>query len=255
MGRGMSNQLANIFGPRIDFKRLQPGDHFNLIYQGQSLNNATILAAEFNNRGNAYQAVRYTDSLGHSEYYDPKGQNFQATTGLLRYPVAFSRISSYFSYKRYDPVLHRVHSHPGLDLAAPRGTPIKSIGEGRVDFVGRRGGYGNAVVVSYGRNYSALFGHMSRFSSGLRRNSTVHQGQVIGYVGSTGFATGPHVHFEVHVNGVPRDPLKVTPPPARSIDTKDRLRFLQQAKSLMAELQLYQRTELAANASGDRKIN
>jgi murein DD-endopeptidase MepM/ murein hydrolase activator NlpD len=220
-----------------------------VLYKNNKSGKPDILAAEFNSRGSNYQAIRYTDRNGHTSYYNPQGHSLSAsaTGGLTRFPVQYKRISSYFSYRRYDPVLHRVHQHPGLDLAAPRGTPIKSIGEGRVKFIGRKGGYGNAVIVSYPHNYTALFGHMSQFPRGLRTNSVVHQGQVIGYVGSTGFATGPHVHYEVHVNGIPRDPLKVTLPPAGVIDGKDRLRFMNQAKTMLAQLQTSQRSQLAAN--------
>ncbi len=248
MNYAMTNQLTRIFSPEINFRRIQPGDHFSLIYKPG--NPSEIVAAEFNTRGTAHQAVRYTDGNGHTCYYNPQGRNFQsAGGGLSRFPVQYKRISSGFSYRRFDPVLHRVHQHLGVDLAAPRGTPIKSIGDGRIKFIGRKGGYGNAVVIQYAHNYQALFGHMSQFTRGLRTNSAVRQGQVIGYVGSTGFATGPHVHYEVHVNGVPRDPLKVALPPSGMIEGKDRLRFLNQAKSVLAELQLSQRSQLAANST------
>lgn len=255
MSHTMTNQLGNIFDGRVNFKHLQVGDNFSFIYQPNSkdLNNGNILAAEFSHHNSDYQAVRYTDRLGHTGYFDPKGKNFSSTASFLRYPVQFKRISSPFSYRRMDPVLHRVHQHLGVDLAAPRGTPIKSIGDGKVEFMGRKGGYGNTVVVSYGPNYKALFGHLSRFSSALRRNSSVHQGQVIGYVGSTGWATGSHVHYELHVNGVARDPLKISLPTIRGLESRERLHFLQQSKVLLAQLELFQRPELAANNAGSHK--
>lgn len=257
MSHAMTDQLGNIFDSRVNFKHLQVGDNFSFIYQPTSkdLNSGNILAAEFNHHNSNYQAVRYTDRLGHTAYFDPKGKSLSSSTAsFLRYPVQFKRISSPFSYRRMDPVLHRVHQHLGVDLAAPRGTPIKSIGDGKVEFVGRKGGYGNTVVVSYGPNYKALFGHLSRFSSALRRNSSVHQGQVIGYVGSTGWATGSHVHYELHVNGVARDPLKVSLPTIRGgLESRERLHFLQQSKVLLAQLELFQRPELAANTTDSHK--
>ncbi len=249
MSYNMTHQLTQAFSNRVNFKRLQAGDHFSFIYQPsiKDPRNGEIIAAEFNNRGKDYQVVRYTDASGHTAYYDPKGQNFLSTSGFLRFPVQFKRISSPFSYKRMDPVVHRVHSHLGVDLAAAYGTPIKSIGDGKIEFMGRRGGYGNAIIVSYGNNYKALFGHLSRFNTSLKRNSPVHQGQVIGYVGSTGWATGSHLHYELHVNGVPRDPVRVALPAARSIQAKDRSRFLQQSKAMLAQLELFQNHEFAAN--------
>ena len=250
MSSNLTHQLSSLFDGRINFSHLQAGDSYSLTYQtdAKDSNNGKIIAAEFSNRGTTYQALRYTDSSGYTGYYDPKGQSFSSTSGFLRYPVQFKRISSPFSYKRFDPVIHKVHSHLGVDLAAPQGTPIKSIGDGKIEFMGKRGGYGNTVIVSYGNNYKALFGHLSRFNTALKHNSTVSQGQVLGYVGSTGWATGSHVHYELHVNGVPKDPLKVALPAAHTLASKDRALFLKQSKTELAQLELFQNHEFAANS-------
>ena len=205
-------ELAGIFGWDIYFAlNIRRGDHFTVVYDqlyldGKKIGNGDILAAEFVNQGQVYRAVRYEKPNGTADYYTPDGNSMRKE--FLRTPVAFTRISSRFSLGRYHPILNRIRAHKGVDYAAPTGTPIKATGDGRVAFRGRKGGYGNVVILDHGRGYSTLYGHMSRFARGERVGTRVHQGQVIGYVGSTGMATGPHLHFEVRADGVTTDPVR-----------------------------------------------
>lgn len=240
MSDKMTMELAGIFGWDIDFALdIRDGDSFSVIYDdlyldGKLLHHGDIVAAEFINQGSTYRAVRYTDPKGHSDYYSPDGQSMRKE--FLRTPVQFSRISSYFSTGRYHPILHRIRAHKGVDYAAPIGTPVKATGDGKVIFVGRKGGYGNAIVLQHGARYSTLYGHLSHFARGLHRGNHVHQGQIIGYVGMTGLATGPHLHYEFRINGVHRNPLKVRFPDAAPIPAKYKQDFVINSEHLLAEL-------------------
>jgi murein DD-endopeptidase MepM/ murein hydrolase activator NlpD len=236
----LTMELAAIFGWDIDFALdIREGDRFTVIYDdlyvdGEPLRHGDILAAEFVNDGTVYRAVRYTDPDGHTDYYTPEGKSLRRA--FLRTPVAFSRISSYFTTARYHPILNRIRAHKGVDYAAPIGTPVKATGDGKVAFVGRRGGYGNAIELQHGARYSTLYGHLSRFARGLHAGSRVRQGQVIGYVGMTGLATGPHLHYEFRIDGVHRNPLKVDLPQAAPIAAKYRQDFLIASHPLLAQL-------------------
>lgn len=165
---------------------------------------------------------------------------------FLRAPLHYKRISSYFSYNRYDPVLHKIRPHLGVDFAAPLGTPIQSIGEGQIIFTGRDGGYGMTIKVRYGHHYLALYGHMLRFAK-LHLNKWVHKGEIIGYVGKSGWSTGPHLHFGFYINGKPQNWLAMKLPKDQSIPRKYEKPFLNTAKQLLAELHLHQDTQLASN--------
>lgn len=240
---GLSNQMimevAHIFGWDVDFALdIRQGDSFSIIYEedylnGSKLNDGPILAAEFVNQGRTYKAIRYTDASGRSDYYDPQGRSMRKA--FLRTPVDFRRISSRFGM-RYHPILHRKRMHTGVDYAAPRGTPIKATGDGKIIFVGRKGGYGNAIIIKHGGIYSTLYGHMSRFHRGMRTGKHVKQGQIIGYVGSTGRATGPHLHYEFRVNGVFRNPLTVKLPNAKPINSAYKQDFEAHAQTLLSQL-------------------
>ncbi|QTS83768.1 M23 family metallopeptidase [Coxiella endosymbiont of Amblyomma nuttalli] len=244
----MLSELQTIFGEETDFSHnLHLGSGFNLLYQeeyiyGRKYCDGDIIAAEFIHQGKISQAVRYTH-VKRTAYYTPDGLGVEAC--FLHSPLHYKRISSYFSHYRFDPVLHRMHPHLGIDFAANIGTPIKSIGEGSVVFVGKDGGYGKTIKVGYGRHYIALYGHMSRFAK-IKLHEWVHKGQIIGYVGASGWATGPHLHFGFYMDGKPRDWLAMKLPIAH-IPRSYKKPFLATAKQLLAELHLYQNTQLAAN--------
>ncbi|MDZ7737127.1 MAG: peptidoglycan DD-metalloendopeptidase family protein [Gammaproteobacteria bacterium] len=193
-----------------------------------------IIAAEFQNRGRTLRAVRYTTPDGRTDYYADDGRSMRKA--FLRTPMDVYRISSHFDPNRRHPVMNTIRAHKGTDYAAPTGTPIKASGDGRIIHIGRKGGYGNAIILKHGGRYTTLYGHMSRFAEGLHNGSRVEQGQTIGYVGSTGLATGPHLHYEFRVNGVHKDPVKVELPKADSIPEKLQADFKQSTQPLLAEL-------------------
>jgi murein DD-endopeptidase MepM/ murein hydrolase activator NlpD len=205
------NQIIEMFSTSIDFRGdLKRGDRFNVVYEtfwqdGEMVRTGRVLAGEFVNRGVAYQSVWYEDPQSHQGgYYSLDGKSLKKA--FLKSPVAFSRISSGFSM-RVHPVFNVWKAHKGVDMAAPMGTPIRAAGDGTVDFAGVSNGYGNMVVLKHWSNYSTAYGHMSRFASGMRRGQKVHQGDVIGYVGATGWATGPHLHYEFRIGGTSTDPM------------------------------------------------
>ena len=235
-------ELAGIFGWDIDFALdIRQGDQFALLYEelyldGERIGTGDILAAEFTNNGKIYQAVRYTDQQGRTDYYSPDGHSMRKT--FLRSPVAFSRISSRFSTGRKHPILNRIRAHKGVDYAAARGTPVKATGNGKIVLRGKKGGYGKTVVIKHGSNYSTLYAHLNSYARGLRNGSRVQQGKIIGYVGSTGLATGPHLHYEFLVNGVHRNPLTVKLPDAAPLPRKYRQDFKLATENLLAQLEL-----------------
>lgn len=254
MSAGMSDnlimELAGIFGWDVDFALdIRSGDHFTVVYEelfldGQKQTDGNILAAEFVNRGKSYRALRYVDAKDRADYYSPDGRSMRKA--FLRTPVDFTRISSRFG-KRYHPTLKKRKSHHGVDYAAPRGTPIKAAGDGKLTYVGRKGGYGKTVIIQHGGKYSTLYAHMSRIKPGSRRGNRVRQGQTIGYVGSTGRSTGPHLHYEFRVNGVHRNPLTVRLPDAAPIKKKYKADFQNKSRGLVALLDVLQRTTVALN--------
>lgn len=241
---GMSDRLimemAHVFGWDIDFALdLRQGDSFKVIFEenyldGKKVGDGNILAAEFTNRGKTFRAIRYTDDEGNSAFYAPDGTSMRKA--FTRTPVPVSRISSRFNPNRKHPVLNTSRPHRGVDYAAATGTPILSTGDGRVDFIGRKGGYGKTVVLSHAGKYTTLYAHMSRFKAGLKRGHRVKQGETIGYIGTTGLSTGPHLHYEFRVNGVHKDPLKVTLPEAEPIADKYLADFKSRSQPLLASL-------------------
>lgn len=244
-------ELANIFAYDVDFAQdIQPNDSFKVLYEeyfvnGVKVGNGPIVAAEFTNNGKEYRAIRYTDSDGQTSYFSPSGQSLKKA--FIRTPVQYTRISSHFNLHRKHPVLHKIRAHRGVDYAAPTGTPVKAAGQGKIVFVGRKGGYGNTIVLQHGSKYTTLYGHLSRFSKNLKSGMPVKQGQVIGYVGSTGLASGPHLHFEFRINGVHHDPLKVALPMADGITGKAKTQFLAYSKDLLNVMARHEKTMLAAN--------
>ena len=241
--------MTDIFAWDVDFALdIRVGDRFALIFEEQfkgreKVGEGPIAAAEFMNRGRRIRAVRYIDSTGRSDYFSPDGRSMRKA--FLRTPVNFTRISSRFNLKRRHPILHKLRAHRGVDYAAPRGTAVKASGDGKVIFAGRKGGYGRTVIVRHGSVYTTLYAHLSRFSKGIRSGKRVRQGQTIGYVGSTGLATGPHLHYEFRVRGAHRDPLKVKFPKAAPLEKRYMADFREKADPLLAKLDLLDTTSVA----------
>lgn len=242
----LTMELANIFGWDIDFATdVQRGDNFTVLYeefyaQGEKVRAGEILAAEFTNGDKTLQAVRFNDGEGHAHYYTPDGMGMRKA--FLRTPVEFSRISSGFSLGRRHPILNHIRSHKGVDYAAPTGTPVKAAGDGTVSFVGNKSGYGKTVILQHGKQYSTLYAHLSRYPEGLNEGDSVEQGQVIGYVGQSGLATGPHLHYEFRVNDQHRNPLTLKLTQAETIPPQQKLAFAEEAKALMDQLSAFKRT-------------
>ena len=247
----LTMELAGIFGWDIDFALdIRKGDAFTILYEdmyldGEYIGNGNILAAEFTNNGKRFQAIRYTDAGGKTDFYSLDGKSMRKA--FLRTPVEFSRISSRFSSGRKHPILNRIRAHKGVDYAASRGTPIKATGNGKIVHRGRKGGYGHTIILKHGTKYSTLYAHMSKFRRGLKVGSRVKQGQTIGYIGSSGLATGPHLHYEFRLNGVHRDPLRVKLPGADPLKKKYRDDFNEKAEALVAQLDLVRSVRLAKN--------
>ncbi len=235
-------QLADIFGWDIDFVLdVRPGDSFVVTYpevwrDGAYVKDGPILAAAFVNQGREFQAVRYTDPQGGSHYYTPDGRSLHKA--FLRAPVQFTRVSSRFNSARFHPILNRIRAHQGVDYAAPTGTPVRAAGDGRIRFAGVKGGYGNLVEIEHSRTIVTVYGHLSRFARGTRVGAHVTQGEVIAYVGMTGLATGPHLHYEYRVNGVFKNPQTVVLPGAEPIDARWRADFLSHSAPLLASLEV-----------------
>ena len=242
-------KLANAFGYDIDFAQdLRQGDSFTVIYddvyrEGERLRDGDILAATFVNKGKRYTAVRFTNSAGDTSYYTAEGRPLKKT--FLRTPLDFSRITSYFSVARMHPILGTMRAHKGVDYAAPQGTPIRSAGDGKIAFRGWQPGYGNVVIVQHNAHMTTLYGHMSRLGS-LQVGQHVSQGATIGYVGMTGLATGPHLHYEFRIDGQHRDPLTVTTLPPEPLPGIELARFRNQAQPMLAKLNKFEGNQLAS---------
>ena len=246
----LTMELAEIFGWDIDFALdIRKGDRFSVLYEefyrnGERIGEGHIVAAEFVNQGKTFRAVRYTTPDGRTDYYTPEGRSVRRA--FLRTPVQFTRISSRFG-RRFHPVLNRMRVHKGVDYAAPRGTPVRAAGDGKVIFRGRKGGYGKVVIIQHGQRYSTLYAHLNGFARGIRAGKRVRQGQTIAYVGSTGLATGPHLHYEFRVNGVHRNPLTVRLPQAAPLKKAYRDQFQRTARALIAQLEFLTRPAVAAS--------
>ena len=234
-------QLIAVYGWDIDFALdIRRGDSFKVIYEERykddvKISDGPILAAEFVNRQKIYHAVRYTSPDGETDFYSKTGDSMRKA--FLRTPLNFTRISSGFSLNRKHPILNTIRAHRGVDYAAPTGTPVKAAGDGRVTSIGNNGSYGKTIVLHHGGKYSTLYAHLSKYAKRLKRGSIIKQGQIIGYVGKTGLATGPHLHYEFRINGIHRNPLTVQFPKAASIPTKYRQDFKDRTASLLVKLQ------------------
>jgi murein DD-endopeptidase MepM/ murein hydrolase activator NlpD len=238
----LTMDLAGVFEWDIDFiQDVREGDAFTVLYEeiwrdGVKLRNGDIIAAEFVNQGKSYRAARYRDANGRSNYYTPDGHSLRKA--FIRAPLNFTRISSNFDSSRRHPILNTIRAHQGVDYAAPIGTPIRAAGDGKVIFRGVQGGYGNVIILQHGGNITTLYGHMSRFGN-AKFGTRVAQGEVIGYVGQSGLATGPHLHYEYRVNGVHRNPRTVSLPPADPVPAKYQEDFRAATASFWRQLDLY----------------
>jgi len=213
-------QLSDIYAWDIDFNTdLRNGDEFRIAVErlyldGEFKKYGDILFAEFINQGETYNAYRFTYN-GNTDYFDSEGKSLRRT--FLKAPLSFRRISSGFSNHRFHPILKIFRPHHGLDYAAPRGTPVSAVGDGAIVFSGRKGQYGKFVIIRHPNGWKTCYGHLSRIAKNMRRGKKVRQGQIIGYVGSTGFATGPHLHYEVRIHNKPVNPLGLKLPQERSV--------------------------------------
>ena len=249
MPEAAANQLNELFSGDIDFHHdLRKGDKFTVVYEmtysnGALLHTGRIQAAEFINQGHTYRAVYFQKDAQHGDYYTPEGKSMHKA--FLRSPVEFSRISSGFTTARFHPILKKWRAHKGVDFAAPMGTRVKVTADGIVSLVGKQNSYGNVIMVNHQGRYTTVYGHLSRFAKGLHQGQRVAQGDVIGYVGMTGWATGPHLHYEFRVNGQQHDPLRVALPDAKPIDSTYLAAFQPVANNFVARLNLLRNTNLA----------
>jgi murein DD-endopeptidase MepM/ murein hydrolase activator NlpD len=251
----VSIQLADVFAADIDFyKDLQRGDTFAVVWEaryidGEAVAPGKIVAAEFVNRGKARRAFLFRDPDGHEGYYAADGEALKRA--FLRSPMEFSRVTSGFSNARFHPILQSWRAHRGVDYAAPVGTPVRATGNGVVAFAGRQAGYGNVIVLRHGGAYSTLYAHLSRFAPKLRVGTRVDQGEVVGFVGQTGWATGPHLHYEFRVGDVQRNPLTIALPGGQPLPASLRGAFAMATEPVAAQLSLAQRFAFTAFAALD----
>ncbi|GAB6140337.1 peptidoglycan DD-metalloendopeptidase family protein [Methylosoma difficile] len=235
LSEDLLNQLTGVFAWDIDFaNNLRPGDQFTAVFGTNENGHEEILAAEFVNRGRILTAIRYKDADGNINYYSPEGKTMRKS--FLSTPVAYDHISSHFDSNRMHPILNRIRAHKGVDYAARTGTPVKAAGDGMVSFLGRKGGYGQVLILKHGEHYETVYAHLSRFKQDLLEGDNVRQGQVIGYVGQTGLATGPHLHYEFRVDGMHRNPESVTQDNAKTINRQLLADFKNKAQPLLAQL-------------------
>ncbi|MEQ1590139.1 MAG: peptidoglycan DD-metalloendopeptidase family protein [Gallionella sp.] len=244
-----ANQLTELFSGDIDFHHdVKPGDKFTVVYEmdysnGALVNTGRIQAAEFINQGQSHRAIYFSKDGKVGGYYTPEGKNVEKA--FLRSPIEYSRVSSGFSGSRMHPVLNRIRAHKGVDFAAPVGTPIKATADGVIAFASKENGYGNVIKMEHQGRYSTVYGHLSRFASGLRAGQRVKQGDIIGYVGMTGLTSGPHLHYEFKVDGQQRNPMSVALPSAQPVSGVYKTAFQSVATDFVARLSLLRNTNLA----------
>lgn len=253
---GLSDKLimniAGIFAWDVDFVLdIRAGDNYYVQWEeiwqeGEFVTDGEIIVAEFNNNGRSNRAIRFIDESGRADYFTPDGHSVRKA--FIRAPVDFTRISSNFNPNRRHPILNTIRAHKGVDYAAPRGTPIKAAGDGKVILRGVKSGYGNAVILQHGGNITTLYAHMSKFDSKATVGARVRQGQTIGYVGATGLATANHLHYEYRINGAHRNPRTVDLPQASPIADKYRTQFLAASAVILEELEQFKSTQLASVA-------
>ena len=233
-------QMTSILAWGINFSRdVHTGDRFTIMYKSFSIKNKTvalgdIVAVSYMHNKKRMQAVQYTNRYGDTDYYTPQGTTFKKA--FNRYPLNFSHISSTFTLSRYHPILHYSRAHKGIDLAAPIGTPIRATGDGRIATIGRQGGYGNMIKIRHSNIYSSIYGHMLKFQKGLYRGSFVRKGQIIGYVGQSGLASGPHCHYEFHVNNQPRNPATIPLPNNSPLSNRELATFKSNTNRILTQM-------------------
>ncbi len=243
-------KMADIFGTQLDFRTdLRKGDTFSIVYEmeyrnGEPTGEGKILSAEYVNAGKPYRAVLYRTASGREEYYTPTGEAL--SKGFLRSPLEFSRITSSFSNSRLHPVYGFHRAHTGTDFGAPIGARVKAVGDAVVSFTGQKGGYGNLIILRHNSGLETYYAHLSGFAKGLRPGAAVSQGQIIGFVGMTGTATGPHLHYEVRISGEPRNPVTVKLPGSPPLPLAQRTRFKEQTAVWAQRLDQLRGTDLAA---------
>ena len=251
---GLSNaqafQVANIFQSKINFSTgLKAGDHFEILYQnksrdGKMLKQKPLAVIKFYINNHVYTAIRFTNKNGKTAYYDKRGQGIQPT--LQRIPLHYKRISSPFSMHRFHPILHIYRPHLGVDFAAHPGTPVKSVGEGKIIKITHNAEAGKMIKIRYNQHYVSVYAHLGKFAKNLHKNSIVSKGQVIGFVGSTGLSTGPHLHYGVYVDGHPKNPMTVKLPGVNPVSRSEKETFINHAKSMLSLLNLYQSKNIGA---------
>lgn len=244
---GLSNamimEMVKIFGWDIDFVQdIRKGDHFRVVYSenqlsDKKLSDGHILAAEFTTQNQSYTAIRFENEAGFASYFNPEGESMLGT--FLRSPVEFSRISSRFG-RRLHPISKKWKAHRGVDYAASTGTPIRATADGKVIHAGRKGGYGKTVILRHAGRFSTLYAHMNGYAKGIKSGTRVKQGQVIGYVGSTGMSTGPHLHYEFRLDGVHRNPLTFKTPKASAVSPERMSEFKKLSEKQLAKLDAIQ---------------
>ncbi|OYW39064.1 MAG: peptidase [Hydrogenophilales bacterium 12-61-10] len=246
----IADKMAEILSTNVDFRNdLRRGDTFSVVYtvkyrNGEPADAGKLLAAEFVNAGKSHRAVLFSDPSGREDYYTPEGESLKK--GFLRSPLEFSRVTSSFSNSRKHPVFGFHRAHTGVDFGAPTGTRVKATGDATVAFAGRKGGYGNLVILRHQSGYETYYAHLSAFAPGIRPGRAIGQGDVIAYVGSTGASTGPHLHYEVRISGKPYNPMTIKLPGSAPLDVAQRARFLQQTASWSEKLAMLRGTNLAA---------
>ncbi len=245
----VASKLAEIFGTEINFHTdLRRGDSFSVVYetlydQGVPTRAGKVLAAEFVNQGKRHIVVLFRGDDGRDQYYTADGRSLRQA--FLRSPLEFSRVTSGFG-RRLHPIHKNWRTHAGVDFAAPTGTPIKATSDGTVSFVGSQRGYGNIIILQHRDRYSTAYAHLNGFARGLRKGDRVNQGDVIGYVGMTGWATGPHLHYEIRVNNVPHDPMRIALPTAQPLSKRELVQFNEQTAPLLERIALLNHSTVAA---------
>jgi len=241
----ITRQVVSVFDWDIDFSHdVRVGDQVTVVYEniyhdGDLVGSQNLLAAEFINKGKIHRTVRHTTDRGLTDFFTPEGREMKRA--FIRTPVEHARVSSHFNPGRFHPVLHKIRAHKGTDFAARTGTPIIATGDGEVKFLGRKGGYGKTIILKHREGYTTLYSHMSKYKSKLKQGQVVAQGDVIGYVGSTGLATGPHLHYEFRKNNIPADPLTVELPNSMSLTKNELKKFQVDAINMNLQLNVLHR--------------
>jgi murein DD-endopeptidase MepM/ murein hydrolase activator NlpD len=236
----VANQLTKLFATKVDFHDdLRRGDRFSVLFEAlfdgaDFVKTGRVLAAEFVNQGETHRLVYFEESPDRGAYYTPGGRSMKSA--FLRSPLEFSRVSSGFSAGRFHPIFSQWRAHKGVDFVSPAGTPVVATSDGKVDFVGRQGGYGNVIELKHHEQYTTLYAHLSRFASGLSAGTEVRQGDVIGFVGASGWASGPHLHYEFRIAGVHQDPLGSAVPTSSPLSGSAQAAFEAATQPLVAQL-------------------